>query len=78
MTWHTVTISPPEAERIRAGVYQHVWSDINQLLYPYRTWCLHNLSSEGHLWRNDRYTLGWRVFYFAQAEDAVAFRLAMT
>lgn len=77
MTWHTVTIAPPEAGLIRAGVYQLVWSEISHILYPYRLWCRTNLSSEGHLWRNDSHTPEWRVFYFAQSADAVAFRLAM-
>lgn len=76
MTWHTVTINPPDADLIRAGVYHLVWNEISHILYPYRLWCRTNLSSEGHLWRNESNTPEWRIFYFAQAQDAIAFRLA--
>jgi len=73
MTWHTVTILPLpyiEAESVLT------WGHIQDILYPYRLWCRTNLSSEGHLWRNNSHTPEWRVFLFAQTQDAVAFRLA--
>ena len=45
---------------------EHMWSA--------RRWCEHNLSSNGVLWKHD-HTTDWAIFYFAQPQDLIIFKL---
>jgi len=71
MTWHAVhAILPSQTGDL--GLYVKSRDRMNECI----VWCQLNLSSKGVLWDHNRYD-NWRIFYFAQPQDAIMFRLVM-
>jgi hypothetical protein len=64
MTWHTVEL----------GIATRSFHDARKKMWEARKWCADSLSSHGVLWKNIS-SDDWSVFYFAQPQDAVLFKL---
>jgi hypothetical protein len=67
MTWHVVKI-PNRYERFDGSFIAR-----RDFMWGCRDWCMNSLSSDGVLWKYDPSGAG--IFYFAQPQDAVMFRL---
>ena len=69
MTWHEVKLNVPKGGLGTSGIGL-VFYDY---LHPRKQWCMDNLSSKGVLWKHDYNRHD--VFYFAQPQDAIMFKL---
>lgn len=64
MTWHLVQF-PVSGRSLNES-----WNKMQEA----RTWCAHNLSSNGVLWKHEQ-VVDWSVFMFAQPEDLIVFKI---
>lgn len=69
MTWHIVKIldCPPK------GAAE--WIVCRKKMWAARQWCRDSLSSDGVLWKHEYAENEWNVFYFAQPQDVIMFKL---
>lgn len=64
MTWHKVELP------VRTRSAKVAWDHVREA----HRWCEHNLSSNGVLWKHE-HAVDWTIFYFAQSQDVIVFKL---
>jgi hypothetical protein len=60
--------------KVELTTHTRSFSAARDQMYEARKWCEHNLSSNGVLWKHEQ-VVDWAVFYFAQPQDLIIFKL---
>lgn len=72
--WHKVDVSDMK-NPVRTSIV------VTEYIRPKQKWCEKNLGSNGTVWINEEFggnSTRWYEFFFANEQDAIAFKLACT